>query len=279
MIIAFPLRKFDAMKTRSLFLLPLLLASLTACVSRPAIESSDETPGLPRHLALARELVRNIAPENNRYVLGGTFLRMPSDPEPPPYYANVDCSVFVGAMFGRGNAPDFLAANMAYRPDSTSTSKKWFLAEDFWYSIQHEKGFMRIDHIADIRAGDVLAYTPRSQADKQKLRSTGHVVLVNGTAEAIEARAPLVAGTRQYRVSIIDANRLATGPDDTRSLTHSTGVGMGFLRLYADENGRPVGYARPFSSTKFISWSPDFPSTDPETIPQHVAIGRAVRAK
>ena len=60
---------------------------------------------VPRHLAIARELVENIKPQDNRYILGGQFISFPGDPFSSKYSMKADCSGFLLAIFERAKYP------------------------------------------------------------------------------------------------------------------------------------------------------------------------------
>ncbi len=104
---------------------------------------------------------------------------------------------------------------------------------------------------------------------------TGHVFLINSRPTQVAARKPVVAGTRQFEVSVIDSNEEHLGDDDSRLMDPSNkiaGLGAGTIRIYADSNGELVGWARTFSrSTRFFSYSPRFPS---DTKARKAAVGR-----
>ena len=59
------------------------------------------------------------------------------------------------------------------------------------------------------------------------------------------ASAPLVDGTAQYAIEVIDSSQSGHGPNDTRKLANGAwadGAGIGTLRLYADAAGNITGY-------------------------------------
>ncbi len=92
------------------------------------------------------------------------------------------------------------------------------------------EGWIRVERVRDLRAGDVLAWTHRAHR-----RSTGHVMLVVGEPR----RDPRFPSAYQLRVE--DA---AESPhsDDTRPPGVS-GVGRGTILLHTDEHGEPVRFA------------------------------------
>jgi hypothetical protein len=138
------------------------------------------------------------------------------------------------------------------------------VAEDFVLSIERGKGFERIQTVDDMRPGDLLAHAMLSKEDQKQTSTTGHVFLINSLPKPITPKRPIVEGTRQYEVSIIDSNEEHVGADDTRLANPANpikGLGKGTIRLYSDSNGALVGWARTFPhSSRFFSYSPAFPS-------------------
>lgn len=246
----------------SVTVLPLCLST----VSAPA-----ESAEVPRHLTIARELVQNMAPENNRYVLGSQFISFPGDAPTSKYAMRADCSGFLLAIFER--------AGYSTRSEMTfldpSPKRKRPAAEDFVHSIEQEKGFRRVPTVEDMRPGDLLAHAMLKIDDKKQTGTTGHIFLINSRPQPIAARKPVVAGTRQFEVSIIDSNEEYVGSADSRLADPAnkiTGLGTGTIRIYADAQGELVGWARTFAQTaRFFSYSPRFPS---DTKARKAVIGR-----
>ena len=247
----------------------LLISGFCCSAGAQTLASSD----VPKHLVIARELVDNLKPEDNHYSLGGTAVSFPGDIFSSGYAMKADCSGFLLAIFERAKYPtqgqmEFLV----YGP-----KRKRPTAEDFVYSIEKEKGFTHILHVTDIKAGDLLAHAMLNVEDQRQTGTTGHVFLINSVPKSVAVRKPVVEGTRQFEVSIIDSNEEYVGADDSRIADPAnkiTGLGKGTIRLYADSNGELVGWARTFLSTnRFFSYSPKFPS---DTKLRKAAIGRPI---
>ncbi|TFW02974.1 hypothetical protein E4K72_13215 [Oxalobacteraceae bacterium OM1] len=143
------------------------------------------------------------------------------------------------------------------------------------YSIETEKGFRQIHDARTIAPGDILAHAMLNIDDKRQTGTTGHVFLINSDPKPIEPREPVVVGTQQFEISIIDSNEEHVGADDTRLADPAnklTGLGRGTIRLYVDADGKLVGWARTFKVTKrFFSYDSRFPS---DTKLRKAAIGR-----
>lgn len=246
-----------------------LVSSLLLCGSLANAQS--DPAGVPKYLALARELVENIKPGDNRYSLGDQFISFPGDLSSSKYAIKADCSGFLLAVFERAKYPT--RSRMSFL--NWSPSRKRPAAEDFVYSIENEKGFVHIKRVEDMRPGDLLAHAMLKIEDQKQTGTTGHVFLINSLPKRIAPRKPLVEGTTQYSVSIIDSNEEYVGEDDSRLADRANklkGLGRGTIRIYSDSNDELVGWARTFKNTKvFFSYSPRFPS---ETKLRKAAIGR-----
>jgi len=237
-----------------------------------ALPCRADEPAIPKYIAEARELVQNVKPEDNAYDLGGNRISFPGDLFSSAYVARADCSGFVSAMLDRADYPT--ARRMSFAPDPFSRHRR-YRAEDFLYSIEAENGFTAVKRIEDMQIGDIIALGLVSANDKQRLQVTGHVMFVNGAPKLIDSREPIIDGTRQFEVSIVDSRESSTGPEDTRNgPSKLSGVGIGALRLYADVDGKLVGWARTFKVAKFFSADQRFPSSNPNSPAIQMAMGR-----
>ncbi len=77
----------------------------------------------PRHLAIARQLVQNIMPANNQYVLGGRLIQMPGDTSASTCSMRADCSGFVLAIFERAGYSTRLLSYSPRFPSDTKARK------------------------------------------------------------------------------------------------------------------------------------------------------------
>jgi N-formylglutamate amidohydrolase len=233
-------------------------------------------PKAPRHLVLARDLVENVLPDENRYVLGGSTIHFPGDAPGVRHAVKADCSGFMLALFARAGYAT--RSQMVFMDDGSHRKRP--RAEDFLASIERERGFRRLRVVDDIRPGDLLAHAMLDSSDKQATGTTGHVFLLASEPRPINARAPVVNGTRQYAVTVIDSNDELVGDDDSRrrgSDGEHHGLGTGTIRLYADANGRLVGWGRTFANgRRFFSYDPRFPS---DTRRRRAELGRVLAAE
>ena len=248
-----------------------LLLAATAAMLQSFSLAHAQSPDVPKHLAIARELVDNIKPENNHYVRGGRFISLPGDKSSGGYAMKADCSGFLLAMFERAHYPTQSAMGFL----SEAKKRKRPAAEDFVYSIEKEEGFKRIRRVADIKPGDLIAHAMLNAEDRKETGTTGHVFLVNSAPKQIASWNPVVEGTTQYEVSMIDSNNEHLGADDSRLANRVQGLGKGTIRIYADAKGELVGWARTFKFSKFFSYDARFPSY---TKARKATIGRPLAA-
>ena len=240
-----------------------LIALAAATLSAAALAAP------PDHLALAARLVNTLTPEHNVYGSSPTFV----------YWEGVDgheasenqskCSSFVSALFTE-----------AYDEDLT----EWMgcsspVAQRYFDTISAEEGFEEISTIRDIEPGDIIAMSygcPESTCSSLggDCSSTGHVMVVAAAPVRLKtALAPVVEGTMQFVVRVIDSSSSYHGTLDTRYQSEAdgnndSGVGEGAMRLYLNlSDGSIAGY----------TWSTSSSSTfyDPETRP--LVVGRYAR--
>jgi hypothetical protein len=188
----------------------------------------------PKHLDEANKMLQSLRPDQTSYCHKDTKVIWPSDSGKAPSECHTDCSGFMDALI-RHTYPKFDA----------DAFKKWFgkarpLADSYYDTIVAKKGFAQISKIGDVQPGDIIAvkYPPGSD-------NTGHVMLVSGMPRQHAGSAPLVAGTIQWEVPIIDSSMSGHGKADTRRKadgTSRTGLGAGVLRLYS-KMGTVVGYS------------------------------------
>ncbi len=114
------------------------------------------------------------------------------------------------------------------------------LARDYHDTIVAERGFTRVKSVTSIRPMDLIAIKFEAGA-----KDTGHVMFADSGAFKREASAPIVEGTTQWEVQVIDSAASPHGVRDTRYKEGGpsrAGVGRGSVRLYADDDGTIVGY-------------------------------------
>lgn len=187
----------------------------------------------PKHLLLARAIAQEIKPDKNLYSHKDMFIKW-KDGADTEYENRTDCSGFLNLLLEKAygySREDLQRWTGRVRP----------LAKTWHQTVAEAKGFQRIETVQALQPGDVLAIKYEAGA-----KNTGHVMLVAGAIAEREARKPLVAGTRQWEVPVLDSSSSPHGPQDSRRIDatkHATGVGTGVLRIYTDDKGAFAGYA------------------------------------
>lgn len=221
-------------------------------VSSSAAAADD---GAPEHLWWAEDLVAHVDPVLNTYGTSTSYSRWAGFDGATQYENRNVCSTFLTHALTR--AYGWTNSDFKYWTGSNSPSAS--LYHDL---IQAENGFIRLTMIDDIEAGDVLAI--RYPAGSV---SSGHVATARGPAVVRTATAPIVAGTTQYEVPIVDSSSSGHGPTDTRLMadgTWHTGAGFGIMRLYTDAAGVIVGH----------TWSTYSGSIFYDLSGRHIVVGR-----
>lgn len=212
-----------------------LLAGTTATAAGP-----------PEHLTLAEAVADTITPSANGY---GSPAKVTWFGENGLWSSTVraTCSSFLTVVLERAYAVDFEAWFGTDSPNSAC----------YHDMIEAEHGFVRIESIADVRAGHVAAIRyddagcdVLSCDSHTGCASTGHTMLVAATPTPRASTPPWIIGTKQYTLKVLDVTASAHGPGDTRwhanpDSSNDTGVGTGTMRLYvdADDPDHPIiGY-------------------------------------
>lgn len=132
--------------------------------------------------------------------------------------------------------------------------------------IQAGNRFTQILGRSQIQAGDFIAIKYPAGSD-----STGHVMLVAGNVTLRTASNPIVAGTAQYEIPVIDSSSSYHGSGDTRHPTQGgggEGIGKGVFRIYVDANDQIVGYTWSTANGTYYDQSA------PAATLRHLVVGR-----
>jgi hypothetical protein len=190
-----------------------------------------ETTTIPKHLAEARLLLSGVTLDRTNYEHG-----QPNVTWEEPKASHTDCSGFIDALFMH-----------TYQYDPAAY-KRWFdshrpSAKRYHDAIVEHKGFTQLQRVADIRPGDIIAVKYLKRTD-----NTGHVMLADSMATSRKATDPIVEGTQQWELTIIDSSKSGHGVTDTRHKMGADGkdhdgLGRGVLRLYTHADGSIAGFA------------------------------------
>lgn len=96
-------------------------------------------------------------------------------------------------------------------------------------------------------------------------------MLVAGNVTLRMASNPIVAGTAQYEIPVIDSSRSYHGSGDTRHPTQGgsgEGIGKGVFRIYVGANDQIMGYTWSTANGTYYDQSA------PATTLRHLVVGR-----
>lgn len=196
------------------------------------------------HLEWANLLVETLDPANNVYGSSPVYV----------YWAGYEghalsenrskCSSFATELLERAYDVDFVAWMGCSSP----------IADRYYETIAAQNGFVVISSLTSIQPGDFLAIKNGDAGcynvtcgSFQGCSSSGHVALAAAIPTRRSNTSPLVAGTTQYALTIVDSSASYHGTTDTRyhaevDGSDDNGVGRGVMRLYADSNGNIAGH-------------------------------------
>ena len=229
---------------------------VTIAVSLIGLTSATASASPPAHLDWALSVAINVTPENNTYGSDPTYVTWPGVAGSAVYSNRSKCNTFITRVLRQ--AYGWSTTDFQNWMGSTSPT-----AATYFDTILAQNRFTRITTIDSIAAGDVLA----AKYLKPTSTATGHTMLATRPAVAMTAIKPIVAGTNQYELQIVDSSSTGHGTTDTRRRadgSYEDGAGVGLIRLYADVNGVIVGY----------SWSTLSGSTYYDASSRPLAIGR-----
>lgn len=217
----------------------LLIATPTSALSAPAHVKDAET--LLSDLTVSRQ---NVYGSNPSYIKwNGTSSQ-----------ARTVCGTFITNLL----LHSYNLTNKIFKQWMGSTSP---YPDAYHAAIVAQNHFTQIKNIKQVQPGDLIAvkYTDGNV--------TGHTMLVDGVPRPQSAMKPVVAGTTQYALTVIDSSSSNHGATDTRVKSPSTtgnGIGRGDIRIYVDASLKPLGY----------SWSNESGSPYYTMAQRPMAIGR-----
>ncbi len=227
-------------------------------------KSLGQTGGSTQHLTQAETLIENLKLSNIRNQYDDD-----SEPSyivwdaPPNTAAYTNCSSFVTHLLKH-----------TYHWTNDDFSGWWQssnpTAARYHDVIEAQNRFTRIYYRNQIQPGDFIAIKYPSSST-----TTGHILLVAANLKKREpATGPVVTGTTQYEVPVIDSTASYHGSTDTRypnAPINGTpgGIGKGVFRIYVDEYDQIVGYTwSTFSNSVYYGQS------DPPESLRHLVVGR-----
>jgi hypothetical protein len=206
------------------------------------------------HVATAERLVRQVSLDDTGYEHGPGSVVWEGRVS-----VRTDCSGLIDQL---------LMHDDGYTPDDF---KRWFgsrrpTAARYHDAMAEGRGFARVDRVADIRPGDLIAIKYLTRKD-----NTGHIMLVAEAPRRLGRLPPVVDGTEQWEVTVIDSSESGHGPTDTRHKRGADGrdhdgLGRGVFRLYALSDGSVEGFA----------WSTSKASRHVGPEDEHLLVGRLI---
>lgn len=187
----------------------------------------------PQHLFWATDIAKNVSPEYNAYDSNPSFIQWPDANGVGIYENRTKCSSFITKILMQSygwTSTDF----HNWMSSTSPTSDKYYDA------IKQQNGFVIIGNIDDIQPGDIVAIKYPSNSTV-----TGHMMMAKTAATLRTATLPIIEGTNQYALQIIDSSQTGHGSTDSRlneDGTYNPGAGIGILRLYTNSVGNVVGY-------------------------------------
>jgi hypothetical protein len=228
------------MKFSNLAASVLLMASINAL--------AQDAPPVPKYLELARELVATVKPENNKYMFNGPEgVRWKGDLFTNENSVNAACSSFVQAVFERANDPTI------YKVRSFVTGRSKYTRAPDWYAASiNGSGLKKVETLNEVKPGDLFIFVCNDSCTTSQGNAQGHITIVDMKPQKADPKNPIVEGTEQWELTIIDSADAAHDRNDTRFVPKGekkiTGVGRGTYRIYTDAAGVPVGYTNGFGT-------------------------------
>ena len=204
----------------------------------------------PMHVQLARRLVREVEPPDNRY--GTPTVIQFAGQDGATASSNVSvCSTLVTHLLKR--AYNFTNANFTTWTGETSPE-----SEDYYDAAIANNGFARVTNIANLQIGDLFIAKYLEPVGT----ATGHVAM----AAALPRLVSSTASERRYELDVIDSTSSYHGPDDTRHRIDPTtndwddGVGQGTMRMITDTSGLLIKYSWSTLTTSIVYGASERPS-------------------
>lgn len=228
-----------------------MVACLCAMVCGVWMASASAEEAIPKHLQVARDIVKNVKPENNAYSNKPRYIRFPGDLFTSEYTVRTDCTGFTEAILDKayGFTPTF----------STKKFDRIYSIIDWVDGVDRGETFDKIERVQDLKPGDFVLWKYivfPTDAFSVAWGHNGHILTVNSVPRRIEPqRKPYMEGAIQWEIEILDSSTGAASPDDTRASANNitvdsngnkvkrkvTGAGKGRRYIYTNAEGKILG--------------------------------------
>jgi hypothetical protein len=201
-----------------------------------AVAWSDKSA--PAHLEVAVAFAKHIRADETSYRHKDAVVKWKGIDGATVNECHTDCSGFINALWERTynlTEDDFKDWLGTHRP----------VAKSYYQGIIDKKRLQVISRVRDLRPGDLLAIKYLADDPDNKDHNSGHIMLAVSEAKLRKATKPLVDGTEQWEVEIIDESHTGHGPNDTRHREEGkdrSGLGRGVFRLYTNTDGTIAGH-------------------------------------
>jgi hypothetical protein len=212
----------------------------------------------PDHLGWAKLLVDTIDPAQNVYDSNPAYVYWQGYDGHGVSENRSKCSSFMTKLLERAYDFNFVSWMGCSSP----------IADRYYDTIVDQNGFTVVGTVSSVGAGDLIAIRNSDAgcydltcSNFQGCSSSGHVALVASSPIRRSSTSPVISGTTQYAVTVVDSSASYHGSTDTRYRAESdgsddSGVGRGVMRLYANSNGNVVGHTwSSFSNSAYYAQS------------------------
>ena len=196
-------------------------------------------------LAWAQLLLKGITSDDTDYQHSAGVVTWKGFNHANAFESRTDCSGLINSLLMQSygyTAADLAQLFGARRP----------LAITYHNAILAQTSFKHLLTVDEMQPGDLIAIQYPVDSD-----NTGHIMLVAELPVRVVATKPLVPGTQQWTVTVIDSSESSHGGLDTRRNadgSSNAGLGQGTFRIYANAAGEPQGYTwSTFGNSEFFT--------------------------
>lgn len=223
-----------------LFIISVLSVSCEKSINPAIPEENNEFNGEMNSLVAtgtpyswAKIMIDSVTAANNIYITSRDSVTWAGWGGFTSYRCETDCS---------GLLTNLLKQSYGYTNSffSSWTGLSNPFASTYYNEIKARDRFSIISPVTKILRGDIIAIKYPAGVG-----STGHIMVVADPPVLRTSTAPLISGTRQYEIPVMDCSQSGHGSTDTRYISSGVwndGIGKGIFRVYVNSKGAIVGY-------------------------------------